>query len=72
MICAQWDSSGVVSVVSVPPTDLSTCALLLPSGAEGVSNPLALSSADGGAIAAAVVFVWAVGFAGRALIRALS
>lgn len=71
MICAQWDSAGAVTVVAVPPSDLSTCALLLPSGAEGVSNPLALSAVDGGAIALAVVFVWAAGFAGRALIRAL-
>lgn len=72
MICAQWDVNGQVQIVAVPPADLSTCALLLPSGAEGVSNPLALSSADGGAIAAAVVFVWAVGFAGRSLVRSLS
>lgn len=60
-------------VLQVPaPADLSTCSMVVPSGPEVIGNPLALSAADGGAIAGAVVLVWGAGFVGRALIRALS
>lgn len=71
-ICATYSVDGSVSVVTPPPSDLSACALLIPTGSEGSFNPFALSSADGLAIASAVVLVWGAGFCGRALIRVLS
>lgn len=71
MICATYDGTGQVIVVTPPPSDLGTCALLIPSGSEGISNPFAFSAADGAAIASAIVLVWGAGFVGRALIRSL-
>lgn len=71
MICATYDVSGQVTVVSPPPADLGTCALLIPTGSEGASNPFALSAADGLAIASAIVLVWGAGFCVRALVRVL-
>ena len=71
MICATYDASGVVSIVTPPPADVTGCALLIPTAADQANNPFALSGADGVAVAAAIVGVWCVGFAGRALIRAL-
>lgn len=71
MICGGYGVDGVVYVVLPAPTDISTCALVFPTGSEVVGNPLALSEADGLAIAGAIVLVWGVGFVGRALIRAL-
>jgi hypothetical protein len=69
--CATYDGSGQVIVITPPPSDLSACALLIPSGSEGITNPFALSAADGAAIASAIVLVWGAGFVGRALIRSL-
>lgn len=69
--CVVLGPSGEL-VLQVPaPADLSTCSMVVLSGPEVIGNPLALSAADGGAIAGAVVLVWGAGFVGRALIRAL-
>ena len=71
-LCGTYNISGQVSIVTPPPADLSTCALLIPTEADSTNNPFVFSAADGSAIAFAVVAAWAVGFAGRALIRALT
>jgi hypothetical protein len=70
-LCATYDSNGIVSVVTPPPADVSTCALLIPTTGDSVNNPFMLSAADGALIASAVISAWAVGFACRALIRSL-
>lgn len=69
--CATYDVNGNVVVVTPPLADLSACALLIPSGQEGITNPFALSASDGLAIASAIVLVWGAGFCVRALIRVL-
>lgn len=71
MICATYNASGQVIVVTPPPADLSTCALLIPTPADGMNNPFILSASDGYAIAIAVVSIWAIGFAFRVLSRSL-
>lgn len=70
--CATYNESGQVLVVTPPPADMSTCALLLPTVADNANNPFYLSAADGTTIAFAVVAAWMVGMAGRLLIRSLS
>ena len=70
--CVVVGSGGELLVQVPAPADLSTCALVVPSGTEVIGNPLALSAADGGAIAGAITLVWGAGFVGRALIRVLS
>ena len=71
MICATYEASGQVVIVNPPPVDISTCALLIPTPADRQS-PFDLSVAGGSAIATAIVFIWAVGFCFRALIRTLN
>lgn len=71
MICANYNASGQVTVVTPPPADLSTCALLIQTPGDSLNNPFMLSASDGYAIATAVVSVWCVGFAFRAIIRSL-
>ena len=67
-LCATYNSTGQVSIVTPPPADMSTCALLIPTTEDNVNNPFILSAAEGYAIALAVVSVWALGFASKALI----
>lgn len=71
MICATYNASGQVAIVNPPPADISTCALLIPTPADSMSNPFILSVSDGYTIALAVVSIWAIGFGFRALIRSL-
>lgn len=71
-LCATYNITGAVLIVTPPPADLSTCALLISTAAEWGNNPFALSEADGIAIASAIVLVWTVGFCWRALNRTLS
>lgn len=71
MICATYDAAGAVQVVIPPPADVTGCALLIPTASDQANNPFALSEADGVAVAVAIVSVWFVGFAGRAVIHAL-
>jgi len=71
-ICATYDASGAVSVVTPPPVDMSTCALLIPTTDDRLNDPFHLSAADGSSIAIAIILVWSVGFAGRAIIRCLN
>lgn len=72
MLCATYDAEGVISIVLPAPADITTCALLIQTPAESANNPFMFSAEDGAAIAYAVVGVWCVGFAGRALIRSLA
>ena len=71
-ICATYDVNGVVTVITPPPADAMSCALLIPTASDQANNPFIWSGVDGMAIALAVVGVWCVGFAGRALIRSLN
>lgn len=71
MICANYTNTGQVVIVNPPPVDISTCALLIPTPADGMNNPFILSASDGYAIAIAVVSIWAIGFAFRVLSRSL-
>jgi hypothetical protein len=70
-VCATYNAAHQVMVVSPPPADLSTCALLIPTANDSMNSPFSLSMADGLAIAGAIVAVWAVGFAFRAIARSL-
>lgn len=70
-MCATYNASNQVTIVTPPPADMSTCALLIPTVGDSINDPFHLSSADGAAIAFAVVAAWATGFGFRALIRAL-
>lgn len=71
MRCVAIDGSGFVVDVDPQPVEVSACALVLSSGGELGANPFNLSQADGEAIAWAVVVVWAIGFAWRAVIQTL-
>jgi hypothetical protein len=70
MHCATWNSSNEVVIVTPPPADMQSCALLIPSSADSLT-PFNLLAEDGYAIAIAIVSVWLVGFAVRAVIRVL-
>jgi hypothetical protein len=71
MQCATWNAENAVVIVTPPPSDISTCALLIPNSGDVLNSPFSLSAEDGLAIASAIVLVWGVGFATRALIRVL-
>lgn len=76
MRCVSMVQSGSIYYIvdTLPqPTDLTTCAMVLPSANEviGANYPFNLSASDGLTIAYAIVALWGVGFAGRALVRSL-
>lgn len=71
MLCVQTDSSGFVQVVSPQPVDISSCAMVITSAAEVGASPFSLTQADAEAIGSSIVFLWGIGFAARAVIRAL-
>lgn len=71
-ICVQADSSGVLSVVSPQPADVSSCAYVLQTAGEFLNNPLAIGVADGTQIGWGILMVWSAAWVGRMLIRALS
>lgn len=71
MQCASWNASNQVVIVTPPPADLSSCALLIPNAGDSLNSPFTLSVADGVTIGSAIVFVWGVGYASRSVIRAL-
>lgn len=70
-LCATHNGAGQVLIVTPPPADFSTCPLLIQTAEDWNNNPFYLSTADGMAVALAIVGVWSVGFAARSLIRAL-
>lgn len=70
-LCATYNAANQVLIVTPPPADMSTCALLIQSAEDWQNNPFYLSAADGTAVAVAIVACWSAGFAVRALIRAL-
>lgn len=75
MICVQQDANGYFYSVSPQPADASGCTAVLVSGAEYAafsSGPFTLSLADGATIAAAVVGVWAIGWAYRLVTRSFN
>lgn len=63
--------TGALEIVSSQPTDYTSCTMVVLSGAEAGASPLALSAADGLQVAAAVVAVWGVAWAVKALILTL-
>ena len=70
-LCATYNGSNQVLIVTPPPADMSTCALLIPTVGDSVNDPFHLSAADGSAIAVAIVSMWCLGLATRLLIRVL-
>ncbi|XYI32386.1 hypothetical protein MNJPNG_09510 [Cupriavidus oxalaticus] len=71
-LCVQVNGDGSMSAVTPQPVDLGTCAYVVQSSAEHLNNPLALSATDGGAIGSAILLVWAVAYAIRAVLVALA
>ena len=72
-LCVVEGSGGAVTVQSPQPSDISTCSMVLISGAEyqsAASSPWNLTLSEAGAIGGAIVIVWAAGWASRTLIRA--
>ncbi len=71
MRCVTINESGVLVDVVPQPADWSSCAFILQSGAEAGANPFYLSADEGQSVALAIIFVWGVGFAWRAIIQLL-
>jgi hypothetical protein len=71
MRCVQVDLSGHVVDVSPQPDDVTTCPMVIVSGAEAVGSPFRLTLEEGGMIGGAVVLLWGAAFGLRALRRAL-
>ena len=60
--------------VTPAPTDTSTCTMVISSGAEWASmqaSPWNLTESQGATVGAAILGVWAIGWAFRSLIRHL-
>lgn len=70
-LCATYNVSGVVSIVSPPPADMSTCALLIPTVGDSVNDPFHLSASDGSAIAIAIAALWFTAYVVRLLIKTI-
>ena len=70
-LCATYNATGQVTILQPQPADTSTCSLMIPTSDDGM-NIFKLSAEDGTAIAFAIVTVWCVGFASRAVIRLLN
>lgn len=69
MLCATYNGSNQVLIVTPPPADMSTCALLIPTASDSTNNPFILSAADGSAIAAAIAALWFTAYVVRLLIK---
>lgn len=70
MLCVEVSPEGVVRVPAAQPADITTCSMVLGSSEDFV-HPWNLTTAEGGAVATAVLGVWAVGYVTRLIIRAL-
>lgn len=71
MQCVVVDTNGALVLQDPQPADISSCAMVVLSGSEAVGNPFALSAEDGAAVGVAIIGVWAVAFAIRAVIQPL-
>ena len=72
MICLQQNSTtGALELMAPQPTDLTTCSMVLSSGADAVNVPWNLSVSDASAISAAIVAVWGTAWAFKALFLTL-
>lgn len=71
MRCVQINGSGAVVDVVPQPVDLSTCSLVISSGAEVVGSPFALTLSDASSLAVAIGLLWAVAWVFRVLSRQL-
>lgn len=70
MICVQQDTTtGAYVPMNPQPTDLTTCAAVLPSYGDLPSSVWNLSATDGATISAAILGVWFVAWAGKALYK---
>lgn len=72
MQCLTIGEGGALVVQNPQPADLSACEMVVLSGSEAMGNPFALSAEEGATISVAIIGVWAVAFAFRALIQTLS
>jgi hypothetical protein len=67
-LCAMVNGESQVVIVNPQPTDITTCALLVPTSGDDLNNPFNLSVEDGSAIAGAIASLWIAAFAFRVLI----
>lgn len=71
-ICVAVNSDNTLAAVSPQPSDMSTCAYVMQTSADYLNNPLAVTAQDGAAIGTAILLVWAVAYAVRTVLSALS
>lgn len=69
MLCATYNGSNQVLIVTPPPADMSTCALIIPTYAETLNSPFSLSASDGSAIAAGIAALWFTAYVVRLFIK---
>ncbi len=73
MICVQVDTNtGALLAVAPQPVDVSSCELIVISGAEWGGNWANLSPENGVQLSVAVLTVWAFGWVCRQAIRAFN
>lgn len=75
MICASThNANGVVYIVQQEPqpADVSMCPLVIANVGEIGQNPFSLTLDQGVQIGGAILFVWAIAWIFRALLKALS
>ena len=72
MICLKENTTtGALELMAPQPTDLTTCSMVLSSGADAVNVPWNLSVSDALSISSAIVAVWGTAWAFKALILTL-
>ncbi len=72
MICLQQNlTTGALEVMNPQPVDLTTCSMVLSSGADAVNVPWSLSVSDASSVSAAIISVWGLAWAIKALILTL-
>jgi len=69
--CVIVDGSGFVVDVDPQPVEVSSCGLVLQSGAEVVASPFALDLDSAAALGGAFAALWAIAYVLRLLRRQL-
>lgn len=68
MLCAQVNSEGFVQLLASQPVEVSSCALVIGSGSEWMSNPFLLTVPDAYAIGGAISLAWGVAWTVKTVI----
>ncbi|MEQ1775536.1 MAG: hypothetical protein ABL891_17305 [Burkholderiales bacterium] len=63
--CVQVNGSGVLELVTPPPSDVASCAYVMVSGTEYMSNPFLLTVEQGTEIGLVMMFACAVAWGVR-------